>query len=434
MSTEMEKNYDPKGMEDRLYKKWEEKKYFHAEVDESKTPFTIVIPPPNITGKLHMGHALDETMQDILIRFKRMQGYNVLWQPGTDHASIATEVRITDELKKEGIDKHELGREKFLERAWDWKKEYGGTIVGQLKKLGSSCDWDRERFTMDEGCNRAVKVERQKAKANAIAQRIQRETAPISQSNQELEEQIEMKYRENKVPFLARSQAISGLFIRKSLKDWIFTLVFAAVMLFLIPLFIILGMAAHPVGLAFVMFVYMLVIFGLYLYLLNHCFIKYSGINDEVDELRRQIRANDKTKQSISSRIKKDENEEGYHLEEYDNEIARLQGQMEETINQRQAALDQFESEMRSQIAADVTAEKQEETAAVEKRLEDARKAQVTLDNELAAMEAVIREEYEPIFGKDLLHKNKLDSLAQFCEDHPDLTTEEAVAQFRNTR
>ncbi len=153
----MEKNYDPKGMEDRLYSKWVEKKYFHAEVDESKKPFTIVIPPPNITGRLHMGHALDETMQDIIIRFKRMQGYNALWQPGTDHASIATEVRITDELKKEGIDKHELGRERFLERAWEWKKEYGGAIVGQLKKLGSSCDWDRERFTMDEGCNRAVR-------------------------------------------------------------------------------------------------------------------------------------------------------------------------------------------------------------------------------------------------------------------------------------
>jgi len=157
MSTEMEKNYDPKGMEERIYNKWLEKKYFHAKVDHSKKPFTIVIPPPNITGRLHMGHALDETMQDILIRFKRMQGYNALWQPGTDHASIATEVRITDELKKEGIDKHELGREKFLERAWDWKKEYGGVIVDQLKKLGSSCDWDRERFTMDEGCNRAVK-------------------------------------------------------------------------------------------------------------------------------------------------------------------------------------------------------------------------------------------------------------------------------------
>ncbi|MBO6138295.1 MAG: valine--tRNA ligase [Lachnospiraceae bacterium] len=156
MGKELAKTYDPKGMEDRLYNKWIGKKYFHAEVDRSKKPFTIVIPPPNITGKLHMGHALDETMQDILIRFKRMQGYNALWQPGTDHASIATEVRITNELKKDGIDKLELGREKFLERAWEWKKEYGGTIVEQLKKLGSSCDWDRERFTMDEGCNRAV--------------------------------------------------------------------------------------------------------------------------------------------------------------------------------------------------------------------------------------------------------------------------------------
>ena len=156
MGKELAKTYDPKGIEDRLYQKWLDKKYFHAEVDHSKTPFTIVIPPPNITGQLHMGHALDNTMQDILIRFKRMQGYNALWQPGTDHASIATEVKIIEKLKEQGIDKHDLGREKFLERAWDWKKEYGGRIISQLKKLGSSCDWDRERFTMDEGCNKAV--------------------------------------------------------------------------------------------------------------------------------------------------------------------------------------------------------------------------------------------------------------------------------------
>ena len=156
MNQELAKTYDPSGIEDRLYQKWLDKKYFHAEVDHSKTPFTIVIPPPNITGQLHMGHALDNTMQDILIRYKRMQGYNALWQPGTDHASIATEVKIIEKLKEEGIDKHDLGREGFLKRAWEWKKEYGGRIISQLKKLGSSCDWDRERFTMDEGCNKAV--------------------------------------------------------------------------------------------------------------------------------------------------------------------------------------------------------------------------------------------------------------------------------------
>ncbi|MCR4705350.1 MAG: valine--tRNA ligase [Lachnospiraceae bacterium] len=156
MKKELAKTYDPKAIEDRIYERWLEKKYFHAEVDHSKQPFTIVIPPPNITGQLHMGHALDNTMQDILIRFKRMQGYNALWQPGTDHASIATEVKIIEKLKEEGIDKEDLGREGFLERAWEWKKEYGGRIISQLKKLGSSCDWDRERFTMDEGCNKAV--------------------------------------------------------------------------------------------------------------------------------------------------------------------------------------------------------------------------------------------------------------------------------------
>jgi valyl-tRNA synthetase len=156
MQKELAKTYDPQDIEGRLYAKWLNKKYFHAEVDKKKKPFTIVIPPPNITGQLHMGHALDNTMQDILIRFKRMQGFNALWQPGTDHASIATEVKIIEQLKKEGIDKEDLGRDGFLERAWEWKEEYGGRIIGQLKKLGSSCDWERERFTMDEGCSKAV--------------------------------------------------------------------------------------------------------------------------------------------------------------------------------------------------------------------------------------------------------------------------------------
>ena len=156
MAKELEKNYNPAEIEPRLYEKWVANKYFHAEVDRSKKPFTIVMPPPNITGQLHMGHALDNTMQDILIRFKRMQGYNALWQPGTDHAAIATEVKVIEALKKEGIDKEDLGREKFLERVWDWRREYGGKIVNQLKKMGSSADWDRERFTMDEGNNKAV--------------------------------------------------------------------------------------------------------------------------------------------------------------------------------------------------------------------------------------------------------------------------------------
>ena len=143
MATEMNNTYNPSEIEDRLYKKWLDKKYFHAEVDRSMKPFTIVMPPPNITGQLHMGHALDNTLQDILIRFKRMQGYNALWQPGTDHASIATEVKVTNKLREEGIDKEELGREGFLKRTWEWREEYGGRIVSQLKKLGSSADWDR---------------------------------------------------------------------------------------------------------------------------------------------------------------------------------------------------------------------------------------------------------------------------------------------------
>ena len=156
MSKELEKNYSPEQIEGRLYRKWVDNGYFHAEVDRSKKPFTIVMPPPNITGQLHMGHALDNTMQDILIRMKRMQGYNALWQPGTDHAAIATEVKIIAALKEQGIDKEDLGREGFLKKAWEWREEYGGRIVNQLKRLGSSADWDRERFTMDEGNNKAV--------------------------------------------------------------------------------------------------------------------------------------------------------------------------------------------------------------------------------------------------------------------------------------
>ncbi|MCI8361375.1 MAG: valine--tRNA ligase, partial [Clostridiales bacterium] len=157
MHKQLEKVYNPSEVEDRTYAFWEEGGYFHAEVDQSKKPYTIVIPPPNITGQLHMGHALDETLQDILIRFRRMQGYSALWLPGTDHASIATEAKIVEAMRKEGVSKEDLGREGFLERAWAWKEQYGGRIISQLKKLGSSCDWDRERFTLDEGCSKAVR-------------------------------------------------------------------------------------------------------------------------------------------------------------------------------------------------------------------------------------------------------------------------------------
>lgn len=153
---ELEKTYNPAEIEDRIYQSWLEGKYFHAKVNKDKKPFTIVMPPPNITGQLHMGHALDNTMQDILIRYKRMRGFEALWQPGTDHAAIATEVKVIEKLKSEGIEKHDLGREGFLKKAWEWKEEYGNRIINQLHKLGSSADWDRERFTMDEGCSDAV--------------------------------------------------------------------------------------------------------------------------------------------------------------------------------------------------------------------------------------------------------------------------------------
>lgn len=157
MAKELEKQYNPKSTEERIYKTWVQNKYFHAKREEGKKTYTIVIPPPNITGQLHMGHALDNTLQDILIRYHRMAGYDTLWLPGTDHASIATEAKIVEAMRKEGISKEDLGREKFLERAWDWKAQYGGRIIEQLKKMGSSCDWDRERFTLDEGCSNAVK-------------------------------------------------------------------------------------------------------------------------------------------------------------------------------------------------------------------------------------------------------------------------------------
>lgn len=157
MRKEIEKIYDPAQVEDRLYEKWIDNNYFHAEIDSEKEPYTIVIPPPNVTGQLHMGHALDETLQDILIRYKRMQGFCALWVPGTDHAGIATQIKVEAALREEGLTRHDLGREAFLERVWEWKNKYGSTIINQLKKLGCSCDWERERFTMDEGCSRAVR-------------------------------------------------------------------------------------------------------------------------------------------------------------------------------------------------------------------------------------------------------------------------------------
>ena len=157
MPKELAKQYAPQGTEDRIYQNWCNKGYFHTQIDRSKKPFTIVMPPPNVTGQLHMGHAMDETWQDILTRYKRMQGYAALWVPGTDHASIATEAKVVAKMREEGLTKEMVGRDGFLERAWDWKNTYGNRIVSQLKKLGCSCDWQRERFTMDEGCSNAVK-------------------------------------------------------------------------------------------------------------------------------------------------------------------------------------------------------------------------------------------------------------------------------------
>ena len=153
---ELEGKYTPESFEETLYKNWEEKGYFKPSMDVTKDPYCIMMPPPNVTGKLHMGHALDGTLQDILIRYKRMQGYNTLWMPGTDHAAISTEMKITETLKQEGIEKQDLGREKFIEKAWEWTDLYGGTIVNQQKKLGCSADWSRSRFTMDEGLSNAV--------------------------------------------------------------------------------------------------------------------------------------------------------------------------------------------------------------------------------------------------------------------------------------
>ena len=157
MARELPKVYEPQAVEAKIYDMWQQGGYFHAERDESKKLFTIVMPPPNVTGQLHMGHAMDATLQDTLIRFKRMQGYNALWIPGVDHAGIATQIKVEEELRKEGKTRYDLGREKFLERVWDWKNKYGNRIVEQQKKLGASCDWDRARFTMDEGCSKAVR-------------------------------------------------------------------------------------------------------------------------------------------------------------------------------------------------------------------------------------------------------------------------------------
>ena len=331
--------------------------------------------------------------------------------------------RLVNEVKQ--CEKAVAGNEKVV----------ADTIASAIKKRKEeiAASYDKELSDIQDNID-GTKAERQKAKTNAIAARIQTETAPISQENQELEGQIEQKYKENKVPVICRSPLVSGIFFPAGLKDWITAAIAAVFFIFLLPLFIILGMEGHPLGLAVILSIYLFAIFGIYLYLLHHVMLKNRPINEQVNEIRKTIRSNNKSKQAISSRIKKSQDESLYHLEEFDDEIVRLQGQMEETVNQRQAALDLFESDVRHQITAEITAEKKEESDAVEQRLEDARKAQMTLDNEITSMETTIREEYEPLFGQDLLHRNKLDSLAQFCEEHADLSVEEAISQYRTSR
>ena len=299
------------------------------------------------------------------------------------------------------------------------------------EEIGAS--YDRELSGIQDSID-ATKVERAKAKASAVEARIEEETAPLTRQNQELEAQIEETYNENKVPGLCRNHTVVAMFFPGSLKDWIIDGIAAAVLLFLIPLFIVLGLSAHPVALSLVLFCYFVVVFGLYLYILHRFMFRNISVNEEVEALRTTIRGNNKSKQAISSRIKRNQDESEYHLESFDEEIGRFQTQMEETVSRRQAALDQFENETRHQMTAELTEAGKAQAEELAQRLESARKAQANLDNEISTLETAIAEEYEPVLGKDLMHKGKMEALVAFCEEHPDLSIEAAVAQYRAKR
>ena len=341
--------------------------------------------------------------------------------------------QLLNDLDEAEKDKTRLtGELKQSEKAYSsMEKSVAEGITTALKKKKEeiAATYDRELSQYQDQID-VCKTERAKAKANAIAQRIQVETAPLSQQNQQLEAQIELKFKENKVPVVCKKRAISMLFFPKNSRDWTIDILVGVGLIFFIPLFFSLAISNRLV-LAFTFFVYVGALFTAYLYLLHKYMLKFAGVNEEVEELRKQIRVNNKNKQLMTNRIKKSQDETGYNLGSFDDKITGIQQVMQNTVEKRQEALENFESEIRHQITADITAANKDELLGLQQEFESKRQELSDKKEEIEQIEKQLKEEYEPVFGKDLLYKQRLNKFDSFCQENADLSLEEALAQYR---
>lgn len=341
--------------------------------------------------------------------------------------------QLLNDLDEAEKDKTRLtGELKQSEKAYSsMEKSVAEGITTALKKKKEeiAATYDRELSQYQDQID-VCKTERAKAKANAIAQRIQVETAPLNQQNQQLEAQIELKFKENKVPVVCKKRAISMLFFPKNSRDWTIDILVGVGLIFFIPLFFALAISNRLV-LAFTFFVYVGALFTVYLYLLHKYMLKFAGVNEEVEELRKQIRINNKNKQLMTNRIKKSQDETGYNLGSFDDKITGIQQVMQNTVEKRQEALENFESEIRHQITADITAANKDELLGLQQEFESKRQELSDKKEEIEQIEKQLKEEYEPVFGKDLLYKQRLNKFDSFCQENADLSLEEALTQYR---
>lgn len=341
--------------------------------------------------------------------------------------------QLLNDLDEAEKDKTRLtGELKQSEKAYSsMEKSVAEGITTALKKKKEeiAATYDRELSQYQDQID-VCKTERAKAKANAIAQRIQVETAPLNQQNQQLEAQIELKFKENKVPVVCKKRAISMLFFPKNSRDWTIDILVGVGLIFFIPLFFSLAISNRLV-LAFTFFVYVGALFTVYLYLLHKYMLKFAGVNEEVEELRKQIRINNKNKQLMTNRIKKSQDETGYNLGSFDDKITGIQQVMQNTVEKRQEALENFESEIRHQITADITAANKDELLGLQQEFESKRQELSDKKEEIEQIEKQLKEEYEPVFGKDLLYKQRLNKFDSFCQENADLSLEEALTQYR---
>lgn len=341
--------------------------------------------------------------------------------------------QLLNDLDEAEKDKTRLtGELKQSEKAYSsMEKSVAEGITTALKKKKEeiAATYDRELSQYQDQID-VCKTERAKAKANAIAQRIQVETAPLNQQNQQLEAQIELKFKENKVPVVCKKRAISMLFFPKNSRDWTIDILVGVGLIFFIPLFFSLAISNRLV-LAFTFFVYVGALFTVYLYLLHKYMLKFAGVNEEVEELRKQIRINNKNKQLMTNRIKKSQDETGYNLGSFDDKITSIQQVMQNTVEKRQEALENFESEIRHQITADITAANKDELLGLQQEFESKRQELSDKKEEIEQIENQLKEEYEAVFGKDLLYKQRLNKFDSFCQENADLSLEEALTQYR---